>query len=183
MTEYRVCTLCDAPQRCVEKKIWTTPLWKGFLRCIKDYSNLDPVVAILRSLPQKQLLRALKDGGADVHTAYTAHMAKFDHIPQRYLDALDKTKPKVSTVRLTKLVVAQELVVLHFVRLCALICLCSMFDLRNRALRLHLHLQPPKRPKLKAKALARAATPRKLPLRRRRNLASRMTRTTATMMV
>jgi hypothetical protein len=60
------------------------------------------MVAILRSLPQKQLLRALKDGGPDVHTAFTAHMGKFDHIPQRYLDALEKTRPvRLSLVLLT----------------------------------------------------------------------------------
>ena len=152
-------------------------MWKGFLRCIKDYSNLDPVVAILRSLPQKQLLRALKDGGPDVHAAFTAHMGKFDHIPQRYLDALEKTKPKVSTVRLPTLAVVQGQRVFHSVPPRALICVRSMFDLRNRALRLHPHLHPRKRP---PKVLAR---PRKLPLRRRRSLASRRTRRTATMMV
>lgn len=29
-------------KRCVDKKIWTTPLWKGFLRCIKDYRCVRP---------------------------------------------------------------------------------------------------------------------------------------------
>ena len=51
------------------------------------------MVAILRSLPQKQLVRALKEGGEVLHAAFSAHIAKFDHIAQRYRDALDKTRP------------------------------------------------------------------------------------------
>ena len=104
-------------KRCIDKKIWTTPLWKGFLRSIKDYSHLDPVVAILRSLPQKQLLRALKDGGPEVHSAFTAHMGKFDHIPQRYLDALEKTKP---TVRYSLYLACTGTVFAIFVSACGL---------------------------------------------------------------
>ena len=41
-------------KRCVDKKIWTTPLWKGFLRSIKDYSHLDPHGATMFSVPCAQ---------------------------------------------------------------------------------------------------------------------------------
>jgi len=95
-------------KRCVDKKIWLSVpstdstgradaanaarlLWKGFVRCVKDCAQHDQIIAILRSLPQKQLLKVLRDD-TQLHTAFTMHMAKFDNPPARYMEALVKTK-------------------------------------------------------------------------------------------
>jgi hypothetical protein len=68
---------CPDPSS-ADKKIWSGTasgaagaearsvrlLWKGWLRCVRECVRENRVIAILRGLPQPQLRRALRDGGA-----------------------------------------------------------------------------------------------------------------------
>lgn len=90
-------------QRCVERTIWeprdkTNYVWIGFMRCIVQYAtptspNDAQPVDILRSLPQAQLVDALKKTPA-LHPLFQANIAKLDAPAERWVTALKKAEPK-----------------------------------------------------------------------------------------